>query len=162
LAIDVEALFRRFGPMVHRRCMRILRNDADADDAMQDVFVRVVRRGESLSDERVGALLWTMATQVSLNRLRTKKRKPEDGSELMDVIASAEDIEERTIVGRTLDALFAREERGQRIATRTLAVLRYVDRMTLDEVASATGLSAGAIRKRLDGLKQRVAALEAP
>jgi RNA polymerase sigma-70 factor, ECF subfamily len=148
--------------MVHRRCTRILRNEADADDAMQDVFVRLVRRGETLSDERAGALLWTMATQVSLNRLRTKRRKPEDGAALIDVLAATDDVEERTIVARTLDALFAREERGQRIATRTLAVLRYVDGMTLDEVASATGLSAGAIRKRLEGLKERVTTLEAP
>lgn len=147
--------------MVHRRCLRMLNNPRDADDALQDVFVRLLRQKDTLHDERAGALLWTMATQVSLNRLRARRRRPEDGAELLDAIAAVDDVEERTLVARTLDALFDREARGQRVSTRTLAVLRFVDGMTLDEVATTTGLSAGAIRKRLEGLKQRVAALEA-
>ena len=161
VAIDVEDLFRRFGPMVHRRCMRMLRDPRDADDALQDVFVRLIHNEDTLHDERAGALLWTMATQVSLNKLRTRRRRPEHGPTLLDTIATAADAEERTMVARALDAVFAREDQGLAVTTRTLAVLRFVDGMTWDEVAATTGLSVGAVRKRLDGLKKRVAALEA-
>ncbi|HEY1097324.1 MAG TPA: sigma factor, partial [Myxococcota bacterium] len=45
--VDVEAWFRTWGPMVHRRCVQLLKSQAEADDAVQDVFVRVVRRQQA-------------------------------------------------------------------------------------------------------------------
>jgi RNA polymerase sigma-70 factor (ECF subfamily) len=181
--IDVESLFRRYGPMVHRRCVRLLGRGRDAEDAMQDVFVRLVSRRDTLhagrrvgqraghagegdgrrsdeNDGQVAALLWTMATQVSLNRLRTRRRKPEHGAELLDAIAAADDPEERVFLRRALDVIFVGDH-GRRVSTRTLAVLRYVDGMSLDETAAATGLSVAGVRKRLDRLKRDVAALGA-
>src|SRR4051794_19069548 len=132
MAIDIEALFRRFGPMVHRRCRRLLRSDEDARDAAQDVFVRLVSRSEDLNDEQMGGLLWTMATQVSLNRLRTRARKPESGPDLLEaIVAAADDPDERVGVGRVLALVFPAGERELVPSTRTLAVMRWVDGMTI-------------------------------
>ena len=47
--IDVEALYRRYGPMVLRRCRQLLRRDDLAADAMQETFLRVLRNRERLS-----------------------------------------------------------------------------------------------------------------
>jgi hypothetical protein len=46
MAIDaarVEALYRQFGPAILRRCSKFLRDRAEAEDAMQEVFVNVCR-----------------------------------------------------------------------------------------------------------------------
>ncbi len=42
--MNVEFLYRKYGPMVLRRCRRLLRDEDLALDAMQDVFVRVLQR----------------------------------------------------------------------------------------------------------------------
>jgi RNA polymerase sigma-70 factor (ECF subfamily) len=42
-AIDVEAVYRRYGPMVLRRCRTLLRDEERARDAMKDTFVKLVR-----------------------------------------------------------------------------------------------------------------------
>ena len=42
--LDVEAAYRRYGPMVRRRCQRLLGEPEAARDATQDVFVRLVRQ----------------------------------------------------------------------------------------------------------------------
>ena len=42
MAIDVENLYTRYGPMVLRRCRAMLRQEDEAADAMQDVFVRLL------------------------------------------------------------------------------------------------------------------------
>lgn len=139
--------------------MRVLRDAEEAEDAMQDVFVRVLARQDDLVDDRMGALLWTMATQVSLNRLRRKARKPEDGPELLTQIASVEDGEERVHVLRVLDRIFSNDVQESRVQTRTLAVLRWVDGMTWEEISRTTGLSVAGIRKRLDGFRRKSQAL---
>ncbi len=67
--------------MVLRRCRALLRNDAKAQDAMQDVFVALLRHQDRLQDEAPAALLLRVATNVCLNRLRTERRRPEDADD---------------------------------------------------------------------------------
>ena len=124
---------------------------------MHDVFVQLVRREDTLDLTRPSSLLYTMATNVSLNKIRTRKRKPETRDEgLLASIAAADEIEAMTSNRTLLGSIFKREEPS----TRVMAVLHYVDKMTLEEVAQAVGLSVSGVRKRLRGLKARVAELE--
>src|SRR4029453_16971171 len=90
MAIDVESLYRAHGPLVLRRCRRLLRDEARAVDAMHDVFVELLRRKQTRRDEAPAALLLTTATHVCLNRLRGERRRPEDREDALALeIASA-------------------------------------------------------------------------
>ena len=94
MALDVESHYLRYGPMVLRRCRTLLRDPAKAEDAMQDVFVSLIRNEDRLRDEAPGALLLRIATNVCLNRLRGERRHPEDAHEDDDLalrIAQADD-----------------------------------------------------------------------
>ncbi len=157
MAVDVESLYTKYGPMVLRRCRFMLDDEAEALDAMQDTFVQVLRHRERLDARGPSSLLYCIATNVCLNRLRTVRRQPRGGSDdLLAGIASAEDVESRAVAAGFLDQLFASE----RVSTRTMAVLHYVDGMTLEEVARHSRLSVSGVRKRLDGLRARARALE--
>jgi RNA polymerase sigma factor (sigma-70 family) len=74
--IDVDALYQKYGPMVLRRCRRILGDDDEALDVMQEVFVRVWTHRETLDVSYPSSLLFRIATNLSLNRLRDRKRRP--------------------------------------------------------------------------------------
>ena len=50
-ALDIPALYRRYGDLVLGRCRTILRDDADAQDAMQEVFLKLHRFSESFRGE---------------------------------------------------------------------------------------------------------------
>jgi RNA polymerase sigma factor (sigma-70 family) len=160
MAVDVEAFYRNHGPMVLRRCRRLLRDEAKAVDAMHDVFVEILRRREALDASSPAGLLLTTATHVCLNRLRSERRKPEDREDDMlfriAALGCEADAESRSLASRILDRLFA----GQPESTRLIAVLHYVDRLTLDEVAGEVGMSVSGVRKRLRGLKQRLPATQ--
>ncbi len=155
MPIDVEASYRQYGPMVLRRCRQLLRTEERAVDAMQDTFVELLRHQARLTDEALSSLLYRMATNVCLNRLRAQKRRPEAGDDLLERIAAAGP--ESSILARLgLDRLFG----GQRESTRTIAVLHLLDGMTLEEVAREVGLSVSGVRKRLRGLRADLRELE--
>jgi len=151
--IDIEALYERYGPMVLRRCRHLLHDENEALDLMQDVFMNLIRRADRLDARFPSSLLYRIATNLCLNRIRDRKREPvTPGDELLHEIAQHNDHDAPLL----LDRLFGRQPES----TRTMAVLHYVDGMTLDEVASECGLSVSGVRKRLRGLRASLRALE--
>jgi len=162
VALDVEGTYVRYGPMVLRRCRRLLRHDAKAQDAMQDVFVSLLRHEARLDESALSALLLRMATNVCLNKLRAERRHPEDlENELLQRIAAADagDGESRA-AARGLLALLFRADDPLAASTRTIAVMHLVDGLTLEEVAREAALSVSGVRKRLRTLRGRLLELE--
>jgi len=166
LALDVESHYLRYGPMVLRRCRTLLRDPAKAEDAMQDVFVSLIRHEDRLREEAPGALLLRVATNICLNKMRGERRRPEDahdGDDLALRIAQADepggDAESRALARSVLGKLFGADD-PLAASTRSLAFMHLVDGMTLEEVARESRLSVSGVRKRLRGLKGRLAELE--
>ena len=156
MQIDVEAFYRRYGPMVLRRCRRLLGDDEKAWDAMQDVFVQLLRYEASLDDVAPSSLLFRIATNICLNRLRSQSRRREDQSDtLIDEIARVADDEPRSAARLFLARLFgpALED----TSTAAMAVMHWVDGMTHEEVAHEVGLSVSGVRKRLRQLQAKLA-----
>lgn len=148
--------------MVLRRCRRLLGDEELALDATQDVFVQVVRHADRLDSSAPSSLLYRMATRISLNRLRSDRRRAhglpaasDPELALLQTIAELPDTSERLGARRLLDRLFQREPES----TRVIAVLHFIDGLTLEETASEVGLSVSGVRKRLRGLRERLGAL---
>ena len=155
-AFDVTAVTMRYGPMVLRRCRQLLRNEDEALDACQDVFVRVLQRQSTLDARYPSSLLYRIATNVCLNRIRDRGRKPETADEeRLYRIAVAEEVEAGTAARLLLERLFRRHP----ASSRTIAVLHHVDGLTLDQVAEETGLSVSGVRKRLRRLRKTLGEL---
>ena len=148
--VDVEALSRRYAPMVFRRCRQLLRDEDEALDACQDVFVRLLQHRVRLHDRYPSSLLYRIATNVCLNRIRDRAREPAAGLEaVLYEIARAGAPGAGSEAGMLLDRLFRRHPES----SRTIAVLHYVDGLTLEQVAGETGLSVSGVRKRLRKLR---------
>jgi RNA polymerase sigma-70 factor (ECF subfamily) len=147
---DVEGLSRRYGPMVLRRCRRLLGDEHEALDASQDVFVQVLRHKARLDARYPSSLLYRIATNVCLNRLRDRTREPATRDEaVLCGIARAEEPGAASEARMLLDRLFGRHP----ASSRTIAVLHYVDGLTLEEVADEIGMSVSGVRKRLRTLR---------
>ena len=148
---DVEALTRRYGPMVLRRCRQLLRNEDEAVDACQDVFVRLLERRGRIDASHPSSLLYIMATNTCLNRIRDRRRHavPTEDDEL-ERIATADARAGGSDARLLLDRLFRR----QPASSRTMAVLHYLDGLTLEEVAAEVGFSVSGVRKRLRSLRR--------
>jgi RNA polymerase sigma-70 factor, ECF subfamily len=143
--------------MVLRRCRKLLGDDPSARDAMHDVFVTVLTHADRLDGQAPSSLLFRIATNVCLNRIRTRKRRPEHGdSDVVVEIAEATDPAARSAARAALDKLFRHEPDD----TAVIAVLHLHDKMTLEEVAAEVGMSVSGVRKRLMKLRTKLHAME--
>jgi len=154
LAVDVEEFYQRYGPMVLRRCRRLLRHPVQAEDAMQEVFVQLLRHQGRLDDAAPSALLLRIATNVCLNRLRSERRHPEDADDdlVLRIAGAPHDDESRLGARQILGRLFGRQPES----SRAIAVMHLLDGLTLAEVAREVGMSVSGVRKRLDRLRMDV------
>lgn len=155
--MEIEDIYQRYGPMVMRRCRQLLKDEDEALDVTQEVFVRVLQRRDSLDLQSPSSLLYRIATNLSLNQLRHRRRHPETSDEkLLFRLADVDDQEERVALQSVLSWLFQKHPES----TRTMAVLHYVDGMTLEETASEVGMSVSGVRKRLRSLRATLEGLE--
>lgn len=156
-AIDVDQLYRRYSPMVLRRCRRLLQDEEQAVEAMQDVFVRLLSARDRLHGQFPSSLLFRIATNVCLNIIRDRRPGQTDlGEDVLARIACCDEQETRSLSAIILARLFRREKPS----TRVMAVLHYVDGMSFREVAGETKLSVSGVRKRLREFRSRAMAAQ--
>ncbi len=156
MSATLEQMFDTYSPMVLRRCRAMLRDEQSAAEAMQEVFVRVLDK--KIDVQHPSALLYRMATNECLTRLRTRRRRPEDpNTDLLDRIAHAPDVDGRLDAHTALTWLFNREP----ASTKTIATLFLMDGMTWEQIAVETGMSVSGVRKRLRRLRAHLPELEA-
>jgi len=157
IQIRIAEYYSRYGPMVLRRCRQLLKNEEKALDAMQEVFVKLILYHDRLRDRYPSSLLYRISTNVCLNLLRAERKRTIILKEDMFTrIASYDHHEDQVVLRDTLDRLF----RGEKISTREIAVMHFVDGLTLKEVAQEVGLSISGVRKRLRNLRTRLESLE--
>lgn len=139
-------VYRDYGPVVYRRCLRILRDRDAARDVTQEVFVKLVRNLKKL-DDRDDLLPWLyrVATNHCLNMLRDARRRGEQQLPESFEIAAADRgdvLPSRQLAVRILQR-FDRE-------TQTVALGVLVDGMEHEEVARTLGISRRTVARKLD------------
>lgn len=140
----LDALVERYGSMVYRRCLKLLGNHADAEDAAQEVFVRTVRSyREFRGASGPGTWLFRVATNHCLNVLRQRGSDARRRRGLMAEPRPAPwfDADQAMLfssIAGTLDA-----------GTAEIGLYYFLDGMTQDEIAAATSLSRKTVGRRL-------------
>ena len=139
--------------MVFRRCRFLLKDDHSAEDAMQEVFMRVFVHKQKLKDEYPSSLLFKIATNVCLNIIRNNKKAAEAvDDEVINQIAYYDDSEKRFLNNETIKQIFSNTNES----TKSMAIMHYVDGMTLEQVAREHNMSVSGVRKRLRVFKEKV------
>lgn len=157
MSINIEELYKKYGPMVLRRCRFLLKNEEQAFDAMQDVFVNLISNSDKIENTYPSSLLYRIATNICLNIIRSEKRHPETiDDEVFNYIAGYDDLAETIAASDLLESIF----QDEKPSTREIAVMLYVDRMTLEQTALHSGLSVSGVRKRMRVLKEKVSFLK--
>jgi RNA polymerase sigma-70 factor (ECF subfamily) len=152
---NTASLYRTYGPVIFARCRRMLNDNAEAEDATQEVFLRVARHlDEAVSPDE--AILWIhrVATNYCLNEIRNRNRRRGPTLHLDDAdhgVRRANDNEE-AVANRDLARRIA-ERSPERLTAP--AKLHYVEGMSHDEVGKALGLSRRTVINYLAQFRKR-------
>jgi RNA polymerase sigma-70 factor (ECF subfamily) len=148
-----EVLIRRHDPRVYRAVRGVLRDESEAEDAMQAAWVRAYQHlREWAGASSFTTWLLRIAVNEALGRLRKRGRlvAVEDEEEgyggFMDT--RAEDPEERAAAHETV-RLLERAVDGLPALYRSVYVLREVEELSTAETAETLGLSEEAVKVRL-------------
>ena len=156
---ELEQIYNEAYKAVYWTAMALLKNEADAEDIVQDTFVSLIESYDSIEDKsKVVAWLKKNAANKCLNRLtRTKTDNVEDEffdsveavpeDFLPDSIVESEDT--RKIIMDIINNVLSDDVR------RTL-ILFYFDEMSTKEIAEALKIPQGTVLWRLNFAKKKI------
>ena len=142
---------------------RMLGSLAEADDAVQEAWLRLSRSGGS-SVDNLGAWLTTVVARVCLDMLRSRKSRREDTLDVEQTgrVPSSNDPEQELLlansVGLALLVILDTLEPAERLAF----VLHDMFAMPFDEIAEVVGRSIDATRQLASRARRRIQGSPAP
>lgn len=145
-----ERLLATHRPHLLRLARRVLRNDEEAADALQDAFLAVHRKLDGFRGEaRVSTWIHRVVLNTCLMRLRTRRRHPEHPAELLEELldggpTAMERLERRQRIESVRQAIGRLPETHRSVLT--LCELQELDAA---EAARRLGITANAVKIRL-------------
>lgn len=153
-----ERIMRRHNRLLFRTARSILKSDAEAEDALQEAYLRAWRAlGNFRSEARLSTWLVRIVINEALGRLRRRGAQVLAFDATIDLAdVSLEDAMEGNPDDRPDRAAMRSEVRGLMEACidalpeafRTVFMLRAVEEMSVEEVSAALGLPEATVRTR--------------
>jgi RNA polymerase sigma-70 factor (ECF subfamily) len=148
----LEALVAQYATTLYRVAFSILRNASDAEDAVQEAFLRVLRHRDSLDEVRDHRVwLIRIVWNIVLDRKRRAKTRPEtdDISELARVLpTNGLSAEQRAAAAQHHAHVLACVDRLPS-KEREVMVLSAFEELSSVEIASVLGITESSVRSRL-------------
>ena len=149
----VGALYDRFGPLIYRMAYQMLPSKSDAEDAVQDVFVRLWRTAERYDPERAGLPTWVVliARRYLVDRLRRARARikttcsvEEDWSPDPDGVDPLEGLDGDERFAELMQRVERLPEMQRKVVTRA-----YLGGRTLRQIGAELDTPLGTIKSTL-------------
>lgn len=159
------AIMRQHNQRLYRIARSILRDDAEAEDVIQDAFLKAFTEIASLQrDDSIGAWLSRITVRLAITRSRQSRRRrqtflpevydaPEHAETQGGDVHANEPTPERLAAMSDVRRLLEREIDRLPDGFREVFVARAVEQMTIEETAEALGIRPETVKTRLHRAK---------
>lgn len=151
-----EILMRRYNQRIYRIVLTILRNDAEAEDVMQEAYVRAYQHlGDFAGEAKFSTWLTKIAIYEAMSRVRLQAKRtepkfePDAKFDVMDTVRSEERNPESQAYDRELRLVLERAINTLPDNYRSVFVLRVVEGLDVNETAAALDIGVEAVKSRL-------------
>jgi RNA polymerase sigma-70 factor, ECF subfamily len=150
----IAQLYTKYQEYVTRVCFRYVKNQEDAEDLTQEIFLKLIDRLDSFQgDSQISTWLYRIAANHCLDYLRWKKRqaqlRDESGCEWNE---ASEDPQQYRAEMRLVEKVMEQTSP----ADRQLFFMHFEAGLTHAEIAEIEGVSRVAITKRLSKAQEQV------
>lgn len=140
-------LYDRSAPKLFGVCLRILRDRSEAEDALQDVYVKIWQRADRYVASQANPLAWlaAIARNHAIDVVRTRRPVATDIDEAYDVADALMTPEEAVVIrseGRRIDRCM------QELASERASAVRraYIEGLSYEELAEIHGVPLNTMR----------------
>lgn len=138
---SVENIFRKYGEMLYKICIVMLKKPYDAEDTVQDVLIKYMTKSPGfLSEEHEKAWLIRVAINLCKDKLRFYKMYPKISIETIKT-AYSQESENRKILEILLELP---------VKYREVLLLYYVEEYKCHEIGKILKLKESTVKKRLE------------
>lgn len=153
---------------------RLLRNEQDAQDAVQQAFMSAFRALPSFNGQsRLSTWLHRIVTNAALMKMRSKGRRPEESIDdlLPSYIEDGHHVQQFSTWNVRADAQMIQRETTTQVRAainqlpdtyRTVLLLRDIEELSTEETAQALGVTANTVKIRLHRARQALLKLLDP
>ena len=143
-------------PRLQRVALRLLGNAEDAEDMVQEVYMKLWNKRDALPDvQDVEAYCVTLTKNMCIDRLRMAEVEKEDVDEVPTMLAATDDVEaqveRRDAVEQVKQIIETLPEHQQQVIT-----LRDMEDCSFEEIVEQTGLTAVNIRMLLSRARKTI------
>lgn len=161
----LEGVYEEFNRYIYHLCLKLTRNNVEAEDLMQEVWVKVVRYEDSVAEvEHIKAWLTTITMNTFRDRYRKKVRRSKymmNQPETLDVpildLVPNNEISTEEKIEKEIVTKLVQDKMGQldTIYRKTLWYF-YIDQYSLAEISTIMKVSIGTVKSRLFRAKARL------
>lgn len=151
-----EVLMRRYNQRIYRVVRAILKDDADAEDVMQQAYLNAYRHLDQFAER---AMFSTWLTKIAVYEAlgRVRKRQPAtsldettaEGTTIMDTLRSREADPEQELLAKETTGLLEAAVTALPDALREVFMLRDVEGLSTLETADSLGIKEDTVKTRL-------------
>ena len=154
---DFNDLVRQLNRNLYGLAFRILRNQEEAEDAVQDVFIKLWNMGGKIDEYKsIGALAATMTKNTCIDLIRKKKHIVQEGYEGMELSGHDNSSPYELMASReSEDILYHIIDQLPEIYKEVIK-LREIDGMTYEEIADKTKQNINTLRVTLSRARKMI------
>lgn len=144
-------IYDRYSSRIYNFAFRFLKNAEAAEDAMQEVFVKMIRHaGQFQGDAKLSTWLFSITANWCRDYLRKADNKPKESEEvLISLPTSSENSPERNLEKREDELRVRRALSSLTPEQREAILLSRYQGLSYAEIAQIAGCSEGAVKTRV-------------
>ncbi len=150
-----DQLYSRYSGKVYGKCISLLKNEAAAEDAVQEIFVKILLNLSKFSGKsKFSTWLYSISYNFCIDTIRRKKKNPNAFADDITGHEIADDVDDRFLLEMNIERLKVIMDRVP-VGVKSILLMKYQDEMSIKEISAILSKSESAIKMKIKRAKQK-------
>ncbi len=150
-----DQLYNRYSGKVYGKCISLLKNEAAAQDAVQEIFVKILLNLSKFSGKsKFSTWLYSISYNFCIDTIRRKKKNPNSFADDITGHEIADDVDDKFLLEMNIERLKVIMDRVP-IGVKSILLMKYQDEMSIKEIGAVLSKSESAIKMKIKRAKQK-------